>query len=1081
MSEDKKMNIEFVRAGAGSGKTHYLTHLLASRLEDKSARASSVIATTFTVKAATELRERARSTLLKKGRLDLAATVGQARIGTINSVCGQLIQRFCFDLGVSPDQRILDEQQASKIARVALESVQTPEEIRRLITVAHRLGIGQAKFSTASREQKREAAISETLRKLMDAARENNLSPKQLAAMGAKNADAMLATWPVPVRGVSANLTSVLDLVIAELQVARVKGNTTDVLRKAIDRCRDARELLGQGRLPWSEWVALAKLNAGAPQKAIVAPLHTSANLHGKSAEFHQDVREYLLLLFGIASRGLQAFEEAKREMGVVDFTDQEVLLLRGLETSEVVQQALREELDLVLVDEFQDTNPLQLAIFIELAKLAKSSVWVGDRKQAIYGFRGTDSTLIQQVLDSVEAWGGKVGAALTDSYRSTPALVKLTNEAFVSAFSQTPEAEIALTPIRCPIADSVDLQNWTFASPPGKRILDVTGLGPVLTQFLRSKAQIYDKDTKSIRDVQPGDIAILCRTNSVVKDVVGALSRWGIPVAAERPGLLATPEAQLVIACLRRLHDRSDTVASAVIVGLTGALEPEQWLHDRLQFLADAKRNEKGEWEPPLNSWRVEGAGTNPLLARLESLRDRLLSLTPFESLRLAKAESGIANFCHSWSVDKRSAEVRLANVEQLLSLSRQYEEECLSSSQPATVNGLLLWLQKLDVDGKDGRAAANHEAVEVMTFHGAKGLEWPVVIVVGLDHPSRTDLWEVRARTEGVFNASVPLANRFIHFWPYPFGATKSVDEVTVAEATSVGKAAAKSALEENQRLLYVTLTRARDQIVLVSKPGTGAELPPLDWLRESNAIETFWPRTMKRVIDGFDISCFATDWTLEQTQAEPPVKTEEILQFYPLREPKQHMPLWVRPSATQGGSFKVHTVETVGSRIVVQAHTDMAMLGSALHNCVAYAVADPMEGITLDDVREILNRWGVGAAIDPQDALDQVNAFINWCRDKWPDSEALAEVPFEARRADGAIARGQIDFLLKVAGGYILFDHKANPRSAGDDDRLAFEHGRQLAEYAQAVAIASGEEVLERWLFLPVAAQAARIVEG
>ena len=99
MNDERKMNIEFVRAGAGSGKTYHLTHLLAGRLEDRSARASAVIATTFTVKAATELRERARSTLLNKGRLDLAAAVGQARIGTINSVCGQLIQRFSGSAG----------------------------------------------------------------------------------------------------------------------------------------------------------------------------------------------------------------------------------------------------------------------------------------------------------------------------------------------------------------------------------------------------------------------------------------------------------------------------------------------------------------------------------------------------------------------------------------------------------------------------------------------------------------------------------------------------------------------------------------------------------------------------------------------------------------------------------------------------------------------------------------------------------------------------------------------------------------------------------------------------------------------
>lgn len=1080
MSGNQNMNIEFVRAGAGSGKTYHLTNLLADRLEDKSARASAVIATTFTVKAATELRERARSTLLKKGRLDLAAAVGQARIGTINSVCGQLIQRFCFELGVSPEQQVLDEREASRIARVALESVQTPDEVRALLDVARRLDIGQSTFSLASREQKAEAAIADTLRDLMAAARENNLSPAQLAAMGAKNADAMLASWPAPVAGVPGELEVALDNAITELQAAQAKGNTTDVLNKAINKCRDAKQLLLHGRLPWSAWVSLAKLNAGAPQKKLIEPLVATANRHGCSAEFHADVRQYLDLVFGIASRGLQAFEVAKREMGVVDFTDQEVLLLRGLEESDVVKQALREEVDLVLVDEFQDTNPLQLAIFIELAKLAKASVWVGDRKQAIYGFRGTDSTLIQQVLDSVGAWGGKVGAALTDSWRSTPALVKLTNEAFVAAFNPTPAAEVALSPVRPPIPNSVDVHNWTFATPPGKRTLDVTGLGPAMSQLLQN-SQVWDKEAKSLRGARPGDVAVLCRKNSVMKDIVWALGGWGIPVAAERPGLLSTPEARLVIACLRRLHDPGDTVATAAIVSLSGALEPEQWLHDRLQFLADAKRNEEGAWEPPLSSWKVAGQGAHPLVTRLDSLRPRLLSLTPFEALRLAKAESGVANFCHAWSTGNRSAQVRISNVEQLLCLGRQYEEECLSSGQPGTLNGLLLWIQELDVEGKDGRAAASHGAVEVMTFHGAKGLEWPVVVVVGLDHASRTDLWEVRARTEGAFDAAAPLANRFIHHWPYPFGAAKDVAEAVTAEGTAVGQAAAKSAVEENQRLLYVTLTRARDQVVLISKAGTGANPPSLDWLAEAKASASFWPGTSKRSIDGVGINCVATDWPLEETHAEPPAKVKEELQFYPLRAPKDHTPLWVRPSATEVGGFKVDTVESLGNRIVVRPNTDFALLGSALHNCIACATADPAQGIGLGEVKEILERWTVGGAVDPQAALDQVNAFTNWWRTRWPDGKALAELPFEAKRSDGAIARGQIDLLLSVPGGRILFDHKSDPRGAGENDRLALEHGGQLAEYATAVEAASGEAVLERWLFLPVSAQVVRIVQG
>ena len=1082
MNDAGKMNIEFVRAGAGSGKTYYLTHLLASRLEDKTARASAVLATTFTVKAATELRERARATLLKKGNLDLAAAIGQARIGTINSVCGQLIQRFCFELGVSPDQQILDEQQTSRVAGIALESAQTPDEIRSLIEVARRLDIGQGDFSSkGGREQKLEKAIAKTLRELMAAARENNLSPEQLAAMGARNADAMLSCWPATVDGLSESLDAELEKLIPQLEAAVNKGKPTDVLRKAFNRCRDSQQQLREGRLPWSSWAALAKLNAGAPQRPVVEALQNTAKRHGSHPQFHADVRLYLDLMFGIASRGLAAFEQAKREMGVVDFTDQEVLLLRGLEHSEVMQQALREELDLVLVDEFQDTNPLQLAIFIELAKLAKSSVWVGDRKQAIYGFRGTDSTLIQQVLDSVEGWGGKVGAALADSWRSTPALVKLCNEAFVAAFDSTPAADVALTPVRDAIAGSTDLQTWTFETPPGKRALDVTGLGPALAQLLQSEMQVFDKETKSLRRIQASDVAVLCRTNPTIKSVVGALGRWGIPVAAERPGLLATPEAQLVVACLRRLHDPGDTVASAVITGLTQALEPEQWLHDRLTFLAGAKRNEQGAWEPRLSSWKVAGDGALPLLTRLDNLRDKLLSLTPFEALRLAKAESGIASLCHSWAVDKRAAQVRIANVEKLLSLGRQYEGECLSSGQPGTLNGLILWLQKLDADAKDGRAAASHGAVEAMTFHGSKGLEWPVVVVVGLDHACRTDLWQVRARTDGAFDASAPLAARFVHHWPYPYGASKSVDEAAVAEASQTGQAMADAALQENRRLLYVSLTRARDQIILVSRPGSSGGEPPLDWLYEAKASNTFWPGAVTRAIDGVQIVCATMYWEVAKTQAAPPEKIREAQRFYPSRAPVGHPPLWVRPSAMHVGGYRVDAIEAIGSRIEVRPHTDFTLLGSALHNCIACATADPDLAVGLEEVTEILKRWDVGNAIDPQAALDQVIAFSHWWKAKWPEAEAIAEVPFEAKRADGSIARGQIDLLLSVNGGRILFDHKSDPRGVGADDRLALTHGSQLAEYAQAIEAVSGEQVLERWLFLPVSAQAVRIVEG
>lgn len=1060
------MNVEFVRAGAGSGKTYYLTHLLANRLKDGSARPHAVIATTFTVKAASQLRERARATLLKEGRLDLSAAIGQARIGTVNSVCGQLIQRFCFELGISPEQTVLDEAQGRRLVRIAIESVQSPHHAAQLMAIAGRLGID-------------EESLTDAISKIMDAARANNLQPDAVARMGRLNADAMLANWPPPDGDYTAALEHALATVQPQLEAVHAAGNATKVLTDGIDQVARARERLANERLPWSEWHKLAGLAAGAKQAQICGLVQDQARRHGSHNQFHADVREYLEAVFGLAARALQVFADTKRDLGVVDFTDQEVMLLRALQSSELVRRALCEEVDLVLVDEFQDTNPLQLAIFAELAKLAKASIWVGDQKQAVYGFRGTDSSLIQQVLESVQSWGGTVGTPLSKSWRSTPALVALTNESFVPAFAPTPAEDVALVAQRAQIPGQPDLLNWSFVIPPKKRSLNLTALGPAVHGLLARGLQVQDKASGQLRPMRPDDIAVLCRTNAAISQVVHALGRWHIPAAAERPGLLQTAEARLVLACLRRMYDPSDTLASATVIGLVDSLDPEQWLQDRLQFLADAKNAAAGRTAaPPLASWKVTGHDAHPLLARLESQRSKLLSLTPHEAMRLAKAESGVARLAHQWSSDVRAAQVRIANVEALLALARDYEEACVGSRQPATTNGLLVWLAAKAGQGQDGRAAAVNGAVEVMTFHGAKGLEWPVVIVAGLDHPHRTDLWNVRARTLSAFDAEEPLANRFIHFWPYPYGSSSTVPAAVLAENSPTGRAMDLAALQENTRLLYVTMTRARDMTVLVggvSKPGVP---PATAWLDEIAATSQLWGESGQRKVGGVQVARESQEWDWATASAAAPSVEPQVLRYFPASSPKEIGGLWFAPSAQQGAGFHVGAVESVGTRIPVQLGTDMNALGTALHACFAYAVADPHRGIGLGEVQEILTAWGVADAVDTAAALAQVKAFMAWWSIRWPGAVAQAELPIEARRADGSIVRGQIDLLLQVAGGRVLIDHKADPRAVGDGARLALEHGAQLDAYAQAVRTVTGQDVLERWLFLPVAAKAVRI---
>jgi UvrD/REP helicase N-terminal domain len=136
-------SIDLISAGAGSGKTTRLATLLAERIAsgvgEERVRPEGVIAVTFTVKAAAELARRVREELLKKGKVEEAHRLGASRIGTVNAVCGRLLSDFAFDLGLSPDLTVLDEESAEAELARSLSSVVTREEEDELEELGSRL------------------------------------------------------------------------------------------------------------------------------------------------------------------------------------------------------------------------------------------------------------------------------------------------------------------------------------------------------------------------------------------------------------------------------------------------------------------------------------------------------------------------------------------------------------------------------------------------------------------------------------------------------------------------------------------------------------------------------------------------------------------------------------------------------------------------------------------------------------------------------------------------------------------------------------------------------------------------------
>lgn len=1060
MSTKMDPKIVFYSAGAGSGKTHKLTELLHHGLTTGGVRPSGVIATTFTKKAAAELRERVREHLLEQGDFARANAMGQARIGTVNSVCGQLLSRFAFEAGMPVDQLVLEEGQAASLLEKAVDSVLDSSSIRELLSLARRLGLEKGLGS--------EKGWEGALQTLVNQIRSNDIDLSSVCGFAKANADDLLSYFPKPLsEDMTTQLRSAIIHALPNIEQVAQSGNKKNT-HNYLNFLKDFSRKLDEETFAWGEWVKLGKEK---PEVGLVPTIEPIADLAKRVAEhpaFQQDIRRYLELMFQLAANALQIYGQLKQEMGALDFADQEHKLLALLDHPEVAA-VLSDEIDLLMVDEFQDTSPIQLALFLKLTRFARKVYWVGDIKQAIYGFRGSDTELMQKILESLPELGG-VKDVLPNSWRSRSELVQVVNDVFAGAFANTlAHEDVVLEPKRLDPLPGAALANWVLEGKNGGE--EDSALAAGVHDLIASQYLVLDKASKQLRPARYGDVAILSRSKEGVKSIAAALSAQGIPVAVAQPGLMTTPESVLALACLRRLNDHSDTVATAEIVSLVDCSEPEIWVADRLRYLQTDGHRSKWLEES------ITGHTAHPVLETIAKLRSALPVLAPREALGHIIAACQIPKTILQWCETPDRARIRLANIDALLGLADQYEDVCRNEQHAASVSGLILWLEEVASNDLDMLAEPAIDAVKVLTHHASKGLEWPIVLLTDLDTSLRDGLWSISARSGEDFDVQNPLKNRFIRYWPWPFGLQKTVPVAETIGQTEVALSFRNAAREEAKRLLYVSMTRARDLMVLVrtSRKISGEWLDCVDapWLLNEPGVES--------IVLPSGNSMSVSYVALPPVPPSGEKATGKPTPLYWHEPSSMGHPYFNRsfnPSTVSGTAGKVIEQCRIGERIALHGTGDESVVGTAIHACIALSFCDLTLKTDVADFEAILCGFGVQDRLSAAALHNQVSAFTEWIEARWPGANSSAELPIQSILQTGQVLNGRIDLLLELEAGWILIDHKSSRLAVEHWKNLADDYSGQLQAYAEAIQRASGKPVLESWLYLPVAGGAVRL---
>lgn len=1021
-----------VTAGAGTGKTHVLVERYI-RLLDRCG-IPEIAAMTFTDAAAAEMRDRVRRAVMTRPELaHHRHDLDEAVIGTIHSFCLRTLREYPVEAAIDPGAAVLAEDEAELLrqvaARTAIDAAAEASDAR----TATLGGLGPWHVGAML---PRMVQARDDVRRAFAALGDREQWAATIRDRIEQAAAGRLLAAETAVDGILADLRSLRPGIFDR------QGDVIDALIEAyeapgawLDRAAAAREAMnlrvGRRDPPGSDAKEAMRSLRAVVDEALLIPRW---NGHDETA---LDVLAGLEDLFEDAC---SRYEAAKREQHALDFLDLETSAVALLRDHATVAADVRRRFRHLMVDEAQDVSPIQ-AELIELLLGGDDGArpWlflVGDAKQSIYRFRGADVAQFTALHDEVRGRGGQV-LPLSRSFRSHDELVDSFNALFTPIFAGDGAAnDVHMTGrgasppaphlVLIPVAEvDVDGERVTQAAACPT---EASAVAAEIAHLLATRMPIWDKRAGEFRPVQARDIAVLLRRFTNVHVFEQALEARHVPYATPSgTGFYRRSEVLDLSNLLRWLAEPEDQIA------LMGVLRSPLFALGDDTLLTIARRG-RTLWDglhastsDPALPDRERCAHARDVLERLRVLASR----APVDAvLEAALQETAVEA---TW-VALEGGEQATANIRKLVRIVRELAGH--------TIADVVTYLEQRrdDLDMREGPAVLDlTDAVQLMTIHGAKGLEFPVVFVPEAMTEPRPSWDAVRWRpAQGLSVTLTPedeeSSRRRPGFYSYLLERDQSDEEA------------------EHQRLFYVAATRAADRVYLSGSDDGGG------WLGTALAAVQAGNLPHAEVRPAVIVGAERGPSRPAPRPVVPPDEADEVDYLTPLAERPRVIPL---RSSTPVTALKAPLPFDLG--VTFAMGDGLALLrGNIAHRAIeeryGHGREPDLAAIARDEADRPLDAATMTALIEDVSVLLDRFAGSAIAEALRTATEVHFELPF-AWDWDGIPVHGAIDLAYRDASGWHVVDFKTDRVTAASTAAVAQRYLVQLGLYGRALEAATG----------------------